>query len=117
MRWRYNAKLKRWYHPTSAVSDNGPDDPPAELEGNGPPPPARRERIEAPRPTAETLPCALRQAATGAEVDCGCGGRGVKLPVYGCAIHELCTVPSPGRRVKLYSIAVATCLGCPDRRG
>jgi hypothetical protein len=35
MRWRYNAKLGKWFHPTSAVSDNGPDDPPAELEGNG----------------------------------------------------------------------------------
>jgi hypothetical protein len=34
-RWRYNAKLRRWYHPTSASSDNGPDDPPAEIEGNG----------------------------------------------------------------------------------
>jgi hypothetical protein len=35
MRWRYNPKLGRWYHPTSATSDNGPDDPPAEIEGSG----------------------------------------------------------------------------------
>lgn len=35
-RWRYNPKLRRWYHPTSARSDNGPHDPPAEIEGNGP---------------------------------------------------------------------------------
>ena len=35
MRWRYNAKLGKWYHPTSATSDNGPDDPPAEIVGDG----------------------------------------------------------------------------------
>jgi len=48
-RWSYNAKLGRWYHPTSAVSDNGPDDPPEEIEGDGPTPkkPGLGDRVAA----------------------------------------------------------------------
>lgn len=114
-RWSYNPKLGRWYHPTSAVSDNGPDDPPLELEGDG-----ARGASAAPhepeRPTPESLPCSARGAATGAEVTCGCGGRDVRLPVYACALHESCTVPSPGRITRIEGRRVAVCIGCPDRR-
>lgn len=61
MRWRYNSKLGRWYHPTSAVSGNGPDDPPAEIEGDGK---ARSTVPHVPRDVTECAGCGQRSGAS-----------------------------------------------------
>lgn len=119
MRWSYNPKLGRWYHPTSAVSDNGPNDPPAEIVGDGHAPLERRnaEPIEPRRVTAADLPCVHRREKV-ATIPCGlCGGRDRRVGVYVCTQFGACTINAVGRAEaqKVDGKFPATCLGCYAR--
>ena len=55
--WFYNDKLGKWFHPTGAVSDNGPNDPPAEIDFKA----------------AQTPPKAI-PATVATPKPCNCGG-------------------------------------------
>lgn len=114
-RWSYNARLRRWYHPTGASSSNSANDRPEETDR------APDELADISlrfalggRPTTATLPCSRRGEEVGS-VSCGCGGGNVPLPVYTCAAHRYCTVSSPGKPVRFEKVKPAVCLGCAER--
>jgi len=57
--WFYNDKLGRWYHPAGAVSDNGPNDPPAEIPVDAPST-LRIKPVDAPSTPPACIPCGYK---------------------------------------------------------
>lgn len=64
MNWYFNNALGKWYHPTGATSDNGPNEPPEEpVNGNSAERPIKTNTVavETVAPPSGCIPCGHKE--------------------------------------------------------